>query len=91
MGRFLTRDTWAGGYNSPHSLNRWLYVDGKKVEYCHEKNPGHDYDEGPYNISSIYAAKGPGEEYIQSGQKYAFDEAALIFMRYLTVVSQVAM
>ena len=37
MGRFLTRDTWAGGYNSPHSLNRWLYVGGKKVEYCHEK------------------------------------------------------
>ncbi|MDH5665419.1 MAG: N-acetylmuramoyl-L-alanine amidase [Nitrosopumilus sp.] len=32
-GRFLTRDTWAGEYNSPMSLNRWMYVMGNPVMY----------------------------------------------------------
>ncbi len=31
MGRFLTRDTWAGNYNRPLSLNRWNYVGGNPV------------------------------------------------------------
>ncbi len=30
-GRFLTRDTWMGDYNSPLSLNRWGYVEGNPV------------------------------------------------------------
>ncbi len=30
-GRFLTRDTWMGDYNSLLSLNRWLYVEGNPV------------------------------------------------------------
>lgn len=30
-GRFLTKDTWAGNYNSPLTLNRWNYVDGNPV------------------------------------------------------------
>ena len=27
-GRFISRDTWAGEYNRPLSLNRWGYVEG---------------------------------------------------------------
>jgi len=30
-GRFNTRDTWEGDYNSPLSLNRWLYVEGNPI------------------------------------------------------------
>ena len=33
MGRFLSRDTWAGDYNSPVSLNRWTYVEGNPVNF----------------------------------------------------------
>jgi RHS repeat-associated protein len=32
-GRFLTRDTWMGDYNSPLSLNRWMYVEGNPINY----------------------------------------------------------
>ena len=32
-GRFLSRDTWAGNYNRPLSLNRWGYVEGNPVNY----------------------------------------------------------
>jgi RHS repeat-associated protein len=32
-GRFLSRDTWGGDYNSPLSLNRWGYVEGNPVIY----------------------------------------------------------
>ncbi len=31
--RFMSRDTWAGDYNSPLSLNRWMYVEGNPVNY----------------------------------------------------------
>lgn len=30
-GRFLTRDTWAGDYNRPLSLNRWNYVEANPI------------------------------------------------------------
>jgi RHS repeat-associated protein len=30
-GRFLSRDTWNGNYNSPQSLNRWNYVEENPV------------------------------------------------------------
>ena len=33
LGRFTTRDTWAGDYNSPLSLNRWGYVQGNPVMF----------------------------------------------------------
>ncbi len=33
LGRFTTRDTWAGDYNSPLSLNHWMYVQGNPVMY----------------------------------------------------------
>ena len=32
-GRFTSRDTWMGDYNSPLSLNRWMYVGGNPVNY----------------------------------------------------------
>ena len=32
-GRFLTRDTWQGDYNTPLSLNKWNYVNGNPVNY----------------------------------------------------------
>jgi len=32
-GRFLTRDTWAGDYDDPMSLNKWMYVMGNPVMY----------------------------------------------------------
>jgi RHS repeat-associated protein len=32
-GRFLTRDTWPGEVNRPHSLNRWGYVEGNPVNF----------------------------------------------------------
>ena len=33
IGRFISRDTWAGDYNSPLSLNKWMYVEGNPVNY----------------------------------------------------------
>jgi RHS repeat-associated protein len=30
-GRFLTKDTWMGDYNSPLSLNAWNYVNGNPI------------------------------------------------------------
>jgi RHS repeat-associated protein len=30
-GRFLSRDAWGGDYNSPLSLNRWMYVEGNPI------------------------------------------------------------
>jgi RHS repeat-associated protein len=33
VGSFLTRDTWAGDYSDPLSLNRWAYVQGNPVRY----------------------------------------------------------
>ena len=33
MGRFLTRDTWAGNYNRPLSLNHWVYGYDNPVKY----------------------------------------------------------
>ena len=32
-GRFISRDTWAGDYNRPLSLNRWNYVEGNPVNF----------------------------------------------------------
>jgi RHS repeat-associated protein len=32
-GRFMSRDTWEGNYNSPQSLNRWNYVEGNPINY----------------------------------------------------------
>ena len=40
MGRFLSRDTWAGEYNRPGSLNRWGYVEGNVVNLTDPT--GHD-------------------------------------------------
>jgi RHS repeat-associated protein len=31
VGRFISRDIWAGDYNRPLSLNRWLYVEGNPI------------------------------------------------------------
>ena len=33
IGRFMTRDTWAGDYNRPLSLNKWNYVEGNPVNF----------------------------------------------------------
>lgn len=33
MGRFLTRDTWAGNTNNPISFNQWLYAYGNPIKY----------------------------------------------------------
>jgi RHS repeat-associated protein len=32
-GRFQSRDTWDGNYNSPQSLNRWNYTESNPVNY----------------------------------------------------------
>jgi len=39
MGRFLTRDTWAGNANSPMSFNRWNYTDSNPIN--HSDPSGH--------------------------------------------------
>ncbi len=33
MGRFLTKDTWGGGVNSPMSFNRWNYVHANPIMF----------------------------------------------------------
>jgi RHS repeat-associated protein len=33
VGRFTSRDTWGGDYNSPLSLNRWNYVQSNPIMY----------------------------------------------------------
>lgn len=32
-GRFLTRDTWMGGYNQPLTLNRWNYTEANPINW----------------------------------------------------------
>jgi len=32
-GRFQSRDTWEGSYNSPQSLNRWNYTQSNPINY----------------------------------------------------------
>ena len=32
-GRFISRDTWAGNYSNPLSLNRWNYVEGNPINW----------------------------------------------------------
>jgi RHS repeat-associated protein len=46
-GRFLTRDTWEGDYNSPLSLNRWNYVNSQPVN--HTDSRGHSPDCSSYS------------------------------------------
>jgi RHS repeat-associated protein len=31
IARFISRDVWAGDYNNPLSLNKWMYVEGNPV------------------------------------------------------------
>jgi len=33
VGRFISRDMWAGNYNRPLSLNRWNYVEGNPINF----------------------------------------------------------
>jgi RHS repeat-associated protein len=49
MGRFLTRDTWPGEVNRPHSLNRWNYVEGNSVNFV---DPTGHIKEGAEAISA---------------------------------------
>jgi RHS repeat-associated protein len=39
-GRFTSKDTWMGDYNSPLSLNRWNYVEGNPINLTDPS--GHD-------------------------------------------------
>ena len=32
-GRFISRDTWAGNYNNPITLGKWLYANGNPLMY----------------------------------------------------------
>jgi RHS repeat-associated protein len=34
LGRFLSRDTWVGGFSAPQSLNRYAYVRNNPVRYA---------------------------------------------------------
>jgi hypothetical protein len=33
IGRFTSKDSWEGNYNSPHSLNRWNYTYSNPINY----------------------------------------------------------
>jgi RHS repeat-associated protein len=33
QGRFLTKDTWAGSYNNPQTLDAWAYTNGNPTNY----------------------------------------------------------
>lgn len=33
QGRFIQRDTWAGDYNRPQTLNGWAYTEGNPINY----------------------------------------------------------
>ena len=50
-GRFLTRDTWIGDYNSPLSLNRWMYVEGNPVNFT--DSSGH-FGTGPWCLGANF-------------------------------------
>ena len=50
IGRFMTRDTWAGDYNRPLSLNRWNYVEGNPINFTDPSGFGHF---GPGIVSPI--------------------------------------
>ncbi len=48
-GRFISRDTWAGNYNRPLSLNRWNYTEGNPVNFTDPT--GYKTDKCEYNPS----------------------------------------
>src|SRR5689334_2569637 len=50
LGRFLTRDTWAGDYNKPMSLNRWTYTAGNPVNFTDSS--------GMFSVNQIYESFG---------------------------------
>jgi RHS repeat-associated protein len=55
-GRFLSRDTWEGDYNSPKSLNRWNYTQSNPINYS-----------DPSGNESIYMGdSGYSEGYVDS-------------------------
>jgi RHS repeat-associated protein len=39
-GRFVSRDTWAGDYNRPLSLNRWAYANANPILYTDPSGKG---------------------------------------------------
>jgi RHS repeat-associated protein len=55
LGRFLTRDTWAGDTNSPMSLNRWNYVNGNPINYT---DPTGKYGESAHGSLIFELVKG---------------------------------
>jgi RHS repeat-associated protein len=46
IGRFTSRDSWSGNYNSPISLNRWLYANSNPILYT---DPTGNYAYNGYN------------------------------------------
>ena len=66
VGRFITRDIWAGDYNSPLSLNRWGYVQGNPVMYV---DPSGNFPLSPPSPHPCMDGN-CNQDIIDCGQKY---------------------
>lgn len=55
MGRFLTRDTWAGDSKRPITYNSWLYTYGNPINLSDPSgyHPGEDHSKYCYPLSGI--------------------------------------
>jgi hypothetical protein len=63
-GRFLSKDTWQGNYNTPMSYNAWLYVYSNPINYVDPNGniplinqydlTNWFYEELKFNVDHIY-------------------------------------
>jgi RHS repeat-associated protein len=51
-GRFLTKDTWAGDYNKPLSLNHWIYTAGNPINFTDPTGNDPWWDDPCFNYSN---------------------------------------
>ncbi len=70
MGRFLSRDTWAGDVNRPGSLNRWGYTEGNVVNYTDPTGKFRVPCVAGWNAQAIRWRVDEAEKYVKQTSEY---------------------
>jgi RHS repeat-associated protein len=70
-GRFTSKDTWMGDYNSPLSLNRWNYTNGNPINFTDPSGNSICYDPLPAScqigLAYVNGFANKIKELVQSG------------------------